>query len=158
MSMVNNHRLINRLYRSLKLVFIAGLTVVLLSGHAVSSTDKLLHEVMTLLKSQNYVEAIERLGELEKTILNPEELNPFWGAAYLGRGHQLLSSGNFADARTLFQNGRQFRQDDVRLWQGEAVTWMKEGRRKKSTLQCCRSLCLIFPARTWCWWLMTSLD
>jgi len=48
--------------------------------------------------------------------------------AYLGRGYQLLSSGDLSAAREAFIEGRQYNEDDIRLWQGEAMTLYKQGR------------------------------
>lgn len=103
--------------------------VLLLAATSVSgSTEQRIRETIVYLEQQNYSEALETLDRLSNVMLDSAKLNELWAAAYLGRGYQLLKSGELAAARESFQSGRIYRENDVRLWQGEAICWMKEGR------------------------------
>lgn len=92
-----------------------------------AATDPQLHEVIRLLEQKQYSQALDLLQNIEKRILNPEPVATLHAAAYLGRGYQLLSAGDFTAAREAFLLGRQYNEDDVRLWQGEAMTCFKQG-------------------------------
>ncbi len=93
-----------------------------------ASTDQQTQEAINLLKQKEYVQAIVLLHDLETRILNPDQMSALLATAYLGRGYQLLSSSEFSSAREAFLEGRRYNMDDVRFWQGEAMTWFKQGR------------------------------
>lgn len=93
-----------------------------------ASTERQIDEAIELLQSQDYQQAIERLQELQESVLNPSQLDKLLAAAYLGRGYQLLTSADLTASGEAFQEGRRYNNEDVRLWQGEAMVRFKQGR------------------------------
>ena len=92
-----------------------------------ASTNQQVEESVRLIKQKEYAQALDLLHELETSLLNPEEISKLLAFAYLGRGYQQLSLNNFSAAREAFLEGRRYGQDDVRFWQGEAMTLFKQG-------------------------------
>ncbi len=97
-----------------------------------ASINTEVQKAINLLNQKEYVQALDLLHALEARILNPDQLSHLLAVAYLGRGYQLLSSGDFSAAREAFLDGRQHNEDDIRLWQGEAMTWFKQGQYAES--------------------------
>jgi tetratricopeptide (TPR) repeat protein len=93
-----------------------------------ASINEQVQEAVSLLNQKEYAQALDLLYEIEASMPNPDQLANLLAVAHLGRGYQLLASGNFYASRESFLEGRQYNQDDVRLWQGEAMTWLKQGR------------------------------
>lgn len=93
-----------------------------------ASTRQQFQDVANLLEKNQFIPAIDLLHDLEASLLDPTQVKPLLAVAYLGRGYQLLAYGDFPAARKAFFEGRQYNEDDIRLWQGEAMSWFKEGR------------------------------
>lgn len=108
----------------LMLLLLAALIVPVTSS---ASTNQLVEESVKLIKQKEYAQALDLLHELETSLLNPEEISKILAFAYLGRGYQQLSLNDFSAAREAFLEGRRYDQDDVRFWQGEAMTLFKQG-------------------------------
>ncbi len=100
---------------------------ILLPTSGFSASENQLQKSIVLLEEKNYVQALEVLHGLERSALNPSEYSHLIAIAYLGRGYQLLSSGNLSDAGTIFQEGLRYNAEDIRLWQGEAMVRFKQG-------------------------------
>ncbi|MCK4509247.1 MAG: tetratricopeptide repeat protein [Desulfuromonadales bacterium] len=92
-----------------------------------ASTKQQVKEAVTLLEQKEYVQALDLLHTIEASILNPDPISNLFAFAYLGLGYQLLASGDFFAAREAFTEGRLYNEDDVRFWQGEAMTLYKQG-------------------------------
>ena len=92
-----------------------------------ASTNQQVEESVRLIKQKEYAQALDLLHELETSLLNPEGISKLLAFAYLGRGYQQLSLNDFSAAREAFLEGRRYDQDDVRFWQGEAMTLFKQG-------------------------------
>ncbi len=80
-----------------------------------------------MLESQDYLQAIELLQHLQESALNPNQLDKLLAVAYLGRGYQLLASFRLIASGEAFQEGRRYNDEDVRLWQGEALVRIRQG-------------------------------
>lgn len=93
-----------------------------------ASTDDHLQQVVKLLDTQDYLEAIELLHDLQGRVANPGQLDKLLAVAYLGRGYQLLASADLTASGESFQEGRRYNDEDIRLWQGEAMVRFKQGR------------------------------
>ncbi len=104
------------------------LILLLMPATSTASTNQKLEEAVNLLQQKEYHQALDLLHDLEGSLLNPGQIANLLGIAYLGRGYQLLSSGDFSNAREAFKEGRRYNEDDVRLWQGEAMTLFRQGR------------------------------
>ncbi len=85
-------------------------------------------EAVALLEQKNYAGALEVLHSLEKTLSNPAQISNMLAVAYLGQGYQLLAAGEFQSARDSFRSGRSYNKEDIRLWQGEAITLFRQGK------------------------------
>src|SRR6056300_1144225 len=90
-------------------------------------SENLAGKAVTLLEQKDYSGALEVLHSLEKTLSNPEHIANMLAVAYLGQGYQLLAAGEFQSARDSFRAGRSYNDEDVRLWQGEAITLYRRG-------------------------------
>lgn len=84
-------------------------------------------EALELLEQKEYVQALDLLHDLEASLPNPDQISNLLAFAYLSRGYQLLSTSDFSGARESFIEGRRYNGDDVRFWQGEAMTLFKQG-------------------------------
>lgn len=104
------------------------LTLCLWPMIATAAPDRELQGAIALLEKQEYVRAIVLLHELAADLADPSRVAGLLAFAYLGKGLQALSAGDFADARKAFQEGRRYNGEDVRLWRGEAVAWYRQGR------------------------------
>ena len=104
------------------------LIVLVMPVASVASTKQQVGKAINLLEKKEYVQALDLLHDLEESITNPNQISNLLAFAYLGRGYQLLSSGDLSAAREAFIEGRQYNEDDIRLWQGEAMTLYKQGR------------------------------
>ncbi|MDH3543776.1 MAG: tetratricopeptide repeat protein, partial [Desulfuromonadales bacterium] len=93
-----------------------------------ASPDDHLQQVVKLLDAQDYLQAIELLRDLQGRVANPGQLDKLLAVAYLGRGHQLLASADLTASGESFQEGRRYNDEDIRLWQGEAMVRLKQGR------------------------------
>ncbi|MDT8444429.1 MAG: peptidase MA family metallohydrolase [Desulfuromonadales bacterium] len=93
-----------------------------------ASTNQKIEEAVHLLQQKEYTQALDLLHDLETSLLNPGQISNLLGIAYLGRGYQLLSSGDFSKAREAFMEGRRYNEGDMHLWQGEAMTLFRQGR------------------------------
>lgn len=103
------------------------LMILLMPSTSSASTNQQAQEAISLLEQKEYVQALDLLHDLEVRILNPDQISHLFAVAYLGRGYQLLSSGDSTAAREAFLEGRRYNEEDVRLWQGEAMTWFQQG-------------------------------
>jgi len=92
-----------------------------------ASTNQRIEAAIKLIEQKEYAQALELLHDLEASIPNPNQISNLLAFAYLGQGYQLLSSGDFSAARESFTDGRRYNEDDVRFWQGEAITLYKQG-------------------------------
>jgi tetratricopeptide (TPR) repeat protein len=81
-----------------------------------------------LLKKQEYDQALDLLLRIQASIPDRGAVQPLLAIAYLGKGHQLLAAADYPAARKAFQEGRRYSEDDVRLWEGEALSWYRQGR------------------------------
>jgi tetratricopeptide (TPR) repeat protein len=122
--LVSNFSLHFTLRSAMFLLFMVLVTPVISAASVNSEVQK----AINLLNQQEYVQALDLLHGLETRVLNPDQLSHLLAVAYLGRGHQLLSSADFSAAREAFLDGRRYNEDDIRLWQGEAMAWFKQGR------------------------------
>lgn len=104
------------------------LIILMMPATSTASTNQRVEEATSLLEQKQYVRALDVLHDLEASIVNPDQISTLLAFAYLGRGYQLLSSGDFSAAREAFMEGRRYNEDDVRFWQGEAMTLLKQGR------------------------------
>ena len=95
---------------------------------AMASPGSQAEKAVTLLTQKNYSGALEVLHSLEKTLSNPANIANMLAIAYLGQGYQLLAAGDFQAARDSFRSGRSYNDDDVRLWQGEAIALYRQGK------------------------------
>ena len=102
--------------------------VLLCTSPAFGSADQEIRQAIQLIEAQSYDKALVRLHQLEISLPDPEQLDNLLAVAYLGKGYQLLSANELPASREAFQNGRLYKDDDLRLWLGEAMTWFKEGR------------------------------
>ncbi len=93
-----------------------------------ASTDEQIRKVVKFLDAQDYQEAIKLLHDLQGRVANPGQLHTLLAVAYLGRGYQLLSSADLTASGESFQEGRRYNDEDIRLWQGEAMVRLKQGR------------------------------
>ncbi len=114
----------NSHYSAITLLLLLILMVPVMSN---ATTNQRVKEAIVLLEQKEYVQALDLLHDIEERILNPEQISNLFAYAYLGRGYQLLASGDFAAARESFVEGRRYNEDDVRFWQGEAMTLYKQG-------------------------------
>lgn len=85
-------------------------------------------KAVTLIEQKNYAEALEVLHSLEKSLSEPAQISNMIAIAYLGQGYQLLAMREFQAARDSFRLGRSYNEDDLRLWQGEAMTFYMQGK------------------------------
>jgi tetratricopeptide (TPR) repeat protein len=93
-----------------------------------ASTDDQIQQVVKYLDTQDYLEAIELLHDLQGSVANPAQLDNLLAVAYLGHGYQLLASADLIASGEAFQEGRRYNDEDIRLWQGEAMVRFKQGR------------------------------
>ena len=93
-----------------------------------ASTDDQIRKVVKFLDAQDYQEAIELLHDLQGSVTNPGQLDNLLAVAYLGHGYQLLASADLTASGEAFQEGRRYNDEDIRLWQGEAMVRLKQGR------------------------------
>jgi len=114
----------NRNKHILLLLLLASLIVPVTSN---ASTNQQVEESVRLIKQKEYAQALDLLHELETSLLNPKKISKLLAFAYLGRGYQQLSANDFSAARESFIEGRRYDEDDVRFWQGEAMTLFKQG-------------------------------
>ncbi|MCF6238129.1 MAG: tetratricopeptide repeat protein, partial [Candidatus Marinimicrobia bacterium] len=120
--------LVNNFLRRCRSCIALLLFVVLVTpSTSMASINSDIHKAINLLNQKEYVQSLELLHDLEGRVLNPDQLSHLFAVAYLGRGYQLLSSRDFSAAREAFFDGRQYNEEDIRLWQGEAMTWFKQG-------------------------------
>ena len=92
-----------------------------------ASTNQNAEEAINLLEQKEYALALDILHELEKSIVNPDQISNLLAFAYLGRGFQLFSQGDLSAARQAFLAGRRYNESDVRFWQGEAMILNQQG-------------------------------
>jgi len=85
-------------------------------------------KAVILLEQKNYSGALEVLRSLEKALSDPAQITNMIAIAYLGQGYQLLAAGEFQAARDSFRSGRSYNEEDLRLWQGEAITFYRQGK------------------------------
>ena len=93
-----------------------------------ASTDDQIRKVVKFLDAQDYQEAIDLLHDLQRRVANPRQLDKLLAVAYLGHGYQLLASADLTASGEAFQEGRRYNDEDIRLWQGEAMVRFKQGR------------------------------
>ena len=103
------------------------LIVLMMPASSRASTNPKVEEAVSLLEQREYARALDLLHDLESSLLNPGQISNLFAFAYLGRGYQSLSFGDFTAAREAFIEGRRYNENDVRLWQGEAMTLLKQG-------------------------------
>ncbi len=108
------------------LLFLLLASVLPLSGFA--ATKQQIQEAVELLESQDYQQALTLLHDLQGIALNPSQLDSLLAVAYLGRGYQLLATADLTASGEAFQEGRRFNDEDIRLWQGEAMVRINQGR------------------------------
>ena len=106
-------------------VFLLWFSPLLTNVFAMS--ENLAGKAVDLLEQKDYSGALEVLHSLEKTLSNPAQISNMLAVAYLGQGYQLLAAGEFQSARDSFRAGRSYNDEDVRLWQGEAITLYRQG-------------------------------
>jgi tetratricopeptide (TPR) repeat protein len=94
---------------------------------AFAMSENLAGKAVALLEQKDYSGALEVLHSLEKTLSNPAQISNMLAVAYLGQGYQMLAAGEFQSARDSFRAGRSYNDEDVRLWQGEAITLYRQG-------------------------------
>lgn len=92
-----------------------------------ATSNQTFEEAIILIEKKEYAQARDLLHDLEASLLDPEQIANLLAFACLGSGYQLLSSGDYSTAREAFVEGRRYKEDDVRLWQGEAMVLMKQG-------------------------------
>lgn len=109
-------------------LFVVGYFCVPVLAQGLDSTGQDVQMAVKLLEKKDYIQAIERLHLVEERIPDPEQIADLLAVAYLGRGFQLLAAGDFYLARKSFLQGRQYNEDDARLWHGEALAWFSQGR------------------------------
>jgi len=95
---------------------------------AFASPENQAGKAILLLEKKDYSAALEVLHSLEKTLSNPAQISNMLAVAYLGQGYQLLAAGEFQSARDSFRSGRSYNKEDIRLWQGEAITLFRQGK------------------------------
>lgn len=95
---------------------------------ATAAPDRELQGAVELLEKEEYARAVVLLHDLAAGLAEPSRVAGLLAYAYLGKGLQALSAGDFAGARKDFQEGRRYNGEDVRLWRGEAVAWYRQGR------------------------------
>jgi len=117
---------------SIQIFLLLLLTALIVPATCVASTNQQVEAAITLIEQKEYTQALELLHELEVSIPNPDQMSNLLAFAYLGRGYQLLSAGDFSAARESFSEGRRYDEDDVRFWQGEAMTLFKQGQYAES--------------------------
>ena len=93
-----------------------------------ATTDDQIQKVVKFLDAQDYQEAIKFLHDLQGSVANPAQLDNLLAVAYLGHGYQLLASADLTASGEAFQEGRRYNDEDIRLWQGEAMVRLKQGR------------------------------
>jgi tetratricopeptide (TPR) repeat protein len=116
---------LRKLFSTLVLLLLVSLSLPLSSS---ALTDDHLQQVVKFLDAQDYLGAIELLHDLQGRVANPGQLDDLLGVAYLGRGYQLLASADLSASGEAFQEGRRYNDEDIRLWQGEAMVRLKQGR------------------------------
>ncbi len=104
------------------------LTLFCLPQPSIAALDPLVRKAVAELEQQQYAAALVTLQEVAARHPDPAQVSDLLAVAWLGRGFELLASGDFPAAREAFGEGRSFRPDDVRLWQGEGLAWYREGR------------------------------
>ncbi len=114
-------------YRTFCSALLLLFMVLVTPATSTASIDFEVQKAVNLLKQKEYVQALGLLHDLEARVLNPDQLSQLLAVAYLGRGYQLLSSSDFYAAREAFLDGLRYNEEDIRLWQGEAITWFKQG-------------------------------
>jgi tetratricopeptide (TPR) repeat protein len=125
---INCRDVVSIVRRSLPVLTLLLLASFSMPSLCLASKDQQLQNVVKLLELQDYQQAIESLHELEKSILNPSQLESLIAVAYMGRGYQLLASSNLSESGEAFQTGRRYNDEDIRLWQGEAMVRFRQGR------------------------------
>lgn len=123
------HRCVLSLFQHL----LHALLIFLLSSFAlpsisIASTEHQIQNAVQLLEAQDYQQALELLHDLQGSVLNPSQLDNLLAVAYLGRGYQLLASADLTESGEAFQEGRRYNDEDIRLWQGEAMVRFRQGR------------------------------
>jgi tetratricopeptide (TPR) repeat protein len=116
---------LRKLFSTLVLLLLISFSLPLSSS---ASTDDQIQMVVKLLNAQDYPEAIELLHDLQGSVANPSQLDNLLAVAYLGHGYQLLASADLTASGEAFQEGRRYNDEDIRLWQGEAMVRLKQGR------------------------------
>jgi len=114
-----------KLFSVLLLLLLVSFSLPLSSS---ASTDDQIRKVVKFLDTQDYQEAIELLHDLQGSVANPGQLDNLLAVAYLGRGYQFLASADLTASGEAFQEGRRYNDEDIRLWQGEAMVRFKQGR------------------------------
>jgi len=112
---------------SIQIFLLLLLASFIVPATSTASTNQQVAAAIKLIEQKEYTQALELLHDLEASIPNPDQVSNLLAFAYLGQGYQLLSSGDFSAARESFTDGRRYNEDDVRFWQGEAMTLYKQG-------------------------------
>ncbi len=109
-------------------LFLAFFTLLLTTSPACASVKHLLNDAVTHLEQHQYAEALELLHDAASRLPDSDRVDNLLTVAYLGQGFQLLRTGDFSAARESFIEGRNYAVDDLRLWQGEAIAWYRQGK------------------------------
>jgi len=117
-----------RLRRSLCVL----LLLLMCGGTVLGGTRSQYEKALLQLEQKDYTGALATLHSLESTLVNPADVSNLLAVAYLGQGFQSLSVADFDAARDAFRSGRRYRDDDVRLWLGEAIAWFQQGQYAES--------------------------
>jgi tetratricopeptide (TPR) repeat protein len=99
-----------------------------LPASCLATPDQDMQEAVNLLEQKDFSRAVDLLLEIQTSITNPDAVVSMLAFAYLGLGHQQLAAGDFSAAREAFREGRRYDEDDVRFWQGEAISSYRQGR------------------------------
>jgi tetratricopeptide (TPR) repeat protein len=131
--MISVHKLLKHLFLKGKvpdiacqILFFLLISFALPSANATAAENQI-QKAISLLELKDYAQALDLLHVLEESLPDPTLVSPLLAVAYLGRGFQLLASGDFSASREAFQEGRRYNEKDVQFWQGEAMAWFNQG-------------------------------
>jgi tetratricopeptide (TPR) repeat protein len=89
--------------------------------------DPSLQQAISLMRQQEFSQALALLHEVESRLPNPEEVSGLLAEAYLGLGYQEMQRGEYEAALNAFTDGGDYADDDVRFLRGEALVWFQAG-------------------------------
>ena len=92
------------------------------------SGDPLVRQGTELMRNGEFSAALDILHQAAKRQPDPQSIDGLLGQAYIGFGFQLLEAAKYAEAEQAFAEAVDYRSDDPRPWQGQAIANLHQGR------------------------------